>query len=109
MAELHDSFDHGTVDIRQAEVSPLESVRELFVVNSHLVQNGGLKVVNMDGIFHSIESQIIGSAPRDSGFHAAAGHPDREGIGVMIAPPSCAVVDVALNERGASKLASPND
>lgn len=56
MAELHDSFDHGTVDIRQAEISALESVRELFVVNSHLVQNGGLKVVNMDGIFHGIES-----------------------------------------------------
>ncbi len=56
MTDLHDSFDHGTVDVREAEVSSLESVRELFVVNSHLVENGGLKVVNMDGIFHGIES-----------------------------------------------------
>ena len=42
--------DFVAVDIGEAESAALEFVAELGMVDAHLVKDGGLEIVNVDGI-----------------------------------------------------------
>jgi len=64
-----------------------------------------MKIVNMDAVFNRIEAEFIGLAHYLPGFDAAAGHPHREGVDVMIAAGLLAI----FAHRRAAKFATPND
>ena len=61
------------------------------------------------GLTHGVHAQIVGFAVTEARLHAAAGHPDGEGIGMMVAAPARPIVEVALNERRAAEFSAPND
>lgn len=63
------------VDIGETIVSALKLVGEFLVIKPKEVHQGGLKVVNVDGVFGDIEADVIGLAVGDPGLHAASGHP----------------------------------
>ena len=70
-----DFFHDMSVDVGQAEVSAGVVEGELFVVQAQQVQNGGLQVVNVDGIFDDMEAEFIGGSQSHTLFDSAAGQP----------------------------------
>lgn len=95
--------------IGQPEVAALELVGQAFVVDAHLMENGGLEVVNVNGVLDGVHAEFVALPVGDTGLHAAAGHPCGEGIRVVIAAPAHAVGDVPLDERGPTELPAPDD
>ena len=58
----------------------------------------------MDLVLDGIESEFVGFPVIDAAFDAAAGHPHREGIGVVIA-----TVGAALGHGGAAEFTTEDD
>ena len=102
-----DVTHHLAMNIGQPIVTPLKFVSETFVVDPKLVQDRGLQIVDVDGLFHCIHGQLVGSSIRNAGLDATAGHPYRKRIGVVVATPLGAVVDISLQEWGAPEFPSP--
>src|SRR6185503_1631839 len=97
------------VDVGKAEVAALETEGQLFVVDPQQVKQGRLEVVDIDGVGDDVVAELVGFAVAHAALYAAAGHPEGEGVGVMVAAPLGLVVDVALEERRASEFAAPDD
>lgn len=92
-----------SVHIGEAEVPALKSISELGVIEPELVEDSGMEVVDMHGVFGDIETEIIGFSISDTAFDTAASHPHGEGIGVMVA-----AVVAALHHGGSSEFAAPD-
>ncbi len=87
----------------------LELEGKLLVVDAQQVQDGGLKVMNVNLVVHGVEADIIRGSIGDAGFDAASSHPGGEGVGVVVAAPAFAVLHVALEERRAAEFTTPDD
>ena len=94
--------------IRQAELAALEAIGEAFVIDAEAMENRGLEVVDVHGILQGIEAEIIRATESHTGLDTAAGHPDREGLAVMVAS-VLLTISSTLGVRGASELAAPDD
>lgn len=77
-------MDDIAVDVGEAEVPSLEAEGEFFVVDAECVEDGGVEVVDMDGVFDNVVAEVIGLAVDDAGLDAAACHPDGEASGVVV-------------------------
>ena len=77
--------DDFSADIRQPEVAALIMIGQLAVIESQQVKDRRLKVVDMDGSIDGIETDLVGRAHGLTGADAAAGHPDCEGVDMVIA------------------------
>src|SRR4051794_4412457 len=97
-----DRLDDFAGDIRQAEVSALRAVRELFVVDAAELEHGGVEVVDVDLVNLCAVAEFVGFAVGDAGLDAAAGHEEAECEDVVIAAS-------ALSHRGSAELAAPED
>ena len=68
---------HVSADVRQAKVATAVSIRELFVIESEEVQDGGMEVVDVDLIFSDLIAvfvcRAIGHASADSGASQPGG------------------------------------
>src|SRR5947209_17985107 len=95
--------------IRQPEISSLKAVRQPLVIQAEQVKNRRLEVVDMHGILGDVEAEIVCRAVDQAGFDAAAGEPDCEGLGVMIAAEAALEDRVVLNHRGAAEFAAPDN
>ena len=71
-----DWLNHFAVDVGQPEVPPLVREGELLVVNPHQVEQGGMKIVDVDYIIHGMIPQFICCAVGDPGLDSPAGHPE---------------------------------
>src|SRR5712692_5045205 len=61
LGSLRKEFGHDvTGHVRQPEIPAQIAVRKPGVIEAKAVQNGGLQIVNVDGIFNDVESQIVG-------------------------------------------------
>src|SRR4051794_37828613 len=60
-------------------------------------------------VFHGVEAEVVARAVRDAGLHAAARHPEREGVRMVIATPRLRLLDFPLQERGAPEFTAPDD
>ena len=73
------------------------------MVDAQGVQDRGVDVVDVEPVFDGMEAEVVGLADDDALFHAAAGHPHGESIGVMVAA-------VAFLGHGrAAELTAPDD
>ena len=96
------------VHIREAVVPALKQVGELFVVNSHDVQDRGLQVVNMDGVFDDVVPEVVRGAVGDPRLYAAARDPAGETARVVITTViSCC--QLSLRVIRSSEFAAPDD
>lgn len=98
-----------TVDICKAEMPALELEGKLLVVDAQQVQDGGLKVMNVNLVVHGVEADIVRGSIGDAWFDATSSHPSGEGVGVVVAAPAFAVLHVALEEGCAAEFTTPDD
>ena len=78
---LHDFTFH----VRQSERTSLELVDQSGVVESEQVEDGGLKVVDVNAILNDLVAELVGFADGDAWLDAASGEQDGEGVRVVIA------------------------
>ena len=102
-------FDDLAVDIGEAEIATLEAVGHAGVIEAEEMEGGGLEIVDMDGVGEDIDAEVIGFAVGDAWFDATAGHPRGVSVGMVVAAPAFAVVEFALDERGATEFAAPDN
>src|SRR5438445_13733188 len=72
------------------------------------MQNRRLKVVDPHALFDGVIAEVVGRSVRDAGLGTAAGHPDGEGVLVVIAAEPLGAVALLVHRR-AAKLASPDN
>ncbi len=78
-------------------------VDQFHVVQPQRRQERGVEVVDVDAVFHRVQTQIVGAADRLASLHAAAGEPHGEAGGVVVAA-------VPLFAHGGpAELAPPQD
>ena len=96
---------HPAMHIGEAEVAALVTVGELFVVEAHEAEDGGVEVVDVHGVLGHVVTEVVGGAVGEAGLDTAAGHPEGEGLDVVVSPVALA----ALGHGGSAKLAAPDD
>ena len=60
------------MDIGESEVAALEAVGEALVVHAQDVQDGGLEIVDVDGVLGDAIPEFVGGAVDVAAFDAAA-------------------------------------
>ena len=98
-------MNHVAVDIGQPEMTALVTISEAFVVESQLVKNCGLKVVDMDLIFDYIITDFIRFPVNATGFDASSGHPHTISVNVVIA----AYRFSGFSHWGSAKFTAPDN
>ncbi len=73
------------------------------MIQAQQVQHRRVQIVQMDFILHGVVAVIVGRAVAESRLHAAAGHPHRIAMRVVVA------AVVTLRRRRATKFTSPQD
>ena len=76
-------------------------VGEALVIEAQAVKEGGVEVVNVDGVFDRLGAMVVSASMRMPSAEAASGHPNRESLMIVVA----AVVLAAVG--GAAEFASP--
>ena len=71
-------------------------------VEAELVQDRGVDVGDVMPVLDGVEAEFVGRAVDDAALDAAAGQPDREAVGVVVAAVG------ALRTRGAAELGGPD-
>src|SRR5262249_8526112 len=84
-----------------------EAVGQALVVDAEGVEDGGVQIVDVDGIGGQVVAVLVGRAVGNARFEAAAGQPDGEAARMVIAAERAG--QVALPEGGAAELAAPDD
>ena len=89
-------------------IQALELVGELFVINAHAMKNRCVKVVDVNGIFGDVVTEIISFTIRGSRFGTTTCHPHAEVFGMVI---SAVIIfgKSALRVNGSTKFATPYD
>ena len=100
-ASREDVLHHVPLDIREAEIAACIFVGQLFVIHAEQVQERRVQIVDVDFVLLREVAVVVGRAVRDAGLHAAAGHPHREAVRIMIAPVA------ALRGGRAAKFPAP--
>ena len=72
------------------------------MVDAELVEDRRVEVVDVDDVLDRVVAEVVGLAVADAALDAAARHPDREALDVV-------VTAVALGHRRATELAAPDD
>ena len=104
-ALCENGLDHLSSDVGEAEAAAVVGVGEFFVIESELVENGGVDVVNVGFVDGGVVADFIRLAVADPAFDSASGHPGGEAVRVVIA----AGFGGFLGKRQASEFAPPND
>ena len=74
------------MEIRQAEVSPCGTKRELLVIEPQKMEYGRVEIVHVDRLFRCGESKFVGCAMDVSTFHPSPSQPHGEPVIVVITP-----------------------
>src|SRR5262245_46966414 len=72
-------------DVGEPEISSVESVRQLRVLDSEQMQDRGVEVIHADAIYGRLVPDLIRLAVVESTLDPASRHPGGEGVGVVIA------------------------
>ena len=85
LAELgNETIDDFSRDVGEAVASTLVFEGKFFMIESHEVEDGGVEIVDVDGVPDDVVAEVVGLAIY-AGFYAAAGHPDGKAAGVVVA------------------------
>lgn len=76
------------------------------MLDAHLMQQGGVEVVLGDDVLNGAVSEVVGGAVDVAGLEPAAGHPDAEALGVVVAP-GLASDAAILHDRQAAHFSAP--
>ena len=73
------------------------------VIDSQQVQQGGMQVVDFDGVLGRLVAVLVGRSIGHASPNAATGHPKTESVGIVVS------AIPTLSEGGAPELAGPED
>src|SRR5262249_12667424 len=59
--------------------------RQALVIDAEQVQDGGVKIVNIDRILRGLPAYVVGRSVGDAVFQPSAGQPNAEGVGIVVA------------------------
>src|SRR5215510_11272262 len=104
----HQLLHYNTLDIRQAEFTPLEFVSQFGVINAHQMQDSRMEVVNAHRIDHRVVTDLVRFADGHAWFDASAGEPHREGSRMVVASEQLRSAAGFVHRR-ASEFAAPDD
>ena len=83
----HPSDEQITHDVPmhvgEAEVAACVAVGEAGVVDAELMEEGGMQVVDFDGVFDGVFAGVVGLTMDMAGLEAAACDPDGEAVAMM--------------------------
>ena len=65
---------NAPMNVRQPEISTAVSVRELFVIQPHEMENRRVQVVYVYAIFDGVHAELIGCPVHHSAFYSATCH-----------------------------------
>jgi hypothetical protein len=100
------------MDISETELAALVAEGEAFVIDAEEVEESGVEVVNMDGVFGDGVAEFVALSVNVTGFGAAAGHPHGVGFLVVITADFGAGTSVtagALGHGSAAEFGIPDD
>ena len=96
-------MDYFALDVGEADVAAGVAEGEFFVVEAEEGEDGGVEVVDVDGVFNGFVAVVVGGAVGEAWFGAAAGHPHGEAFGVVVASVGASAV------WGAAEFSAPDD
>ena len=96
------------VNIRQSVIKTAVGKDQAFMIKAQEMQNGGMQIMNVNGVFVNHETEIISGTIGEAGFETAARHPNSECFLVMIASGGF-LLGTSLKHGRTSKFASPDD
>ena len=103
-ASRDDVVDHTSTHVGEPEVSPGVPEGQLFVVQAHQVEDGGVQITNVSTIFHRPHSKFVSGSVAVARLDTSAGHPDGEPEMVVV---PAGLVGRDVGGRGATELTSP--
>ena len=71
-----DFLYHLTVDIGKAEIPASMVECQSFMIQTQLLQDRCLHVVDMHGILGGVKAKVIGFSDRQAGLDGTSGHPE---------------------------------
>ena len=92
------------MDVGESALDAIVVVGEFLVIEAEKVQERGMKIVRGDDILAGPEAKLIGGAVARAAFHAGAGEPSGEAVGVVVA-----AVRAGLEHRHAAELGGEDD
>ncbi len=105
-------MDDVAVDIGEAEVTSGVAEGEAFVVEAEEVEDGGVEVMDVDGVNGGLEAEVIGGAVDGAAFDAATGEPHGKAVVIVVAAVDFAGIGTwggEFDDRGAAEFAAPDD
>ena len=94
------------VHIRQSPVTAAVPIGELLVVETHLVKDGGVDVMDVERVRHGGVAEFVGFAEGYAAFKSAASHEDRVPVHMVVAA-SCGADFRSVG--GAAHFPGPED
>ena len=71
--------------VRQTEISAGVAIGQSFVIEAHQMQNRGMDVMHVDRVLDGTEAEFVGGPMDVAPTYAAARHPHRKAIVVVVA------------------------
>ena len=78
-------LNHFAMHVREAEVAATISIGNHFVIDSQLMQDSCMKILDTDAILDSFEAELIGGAISHAAPDPVTGHPHRVAKGMVVA------------------------
>src|SRR5436190_2523835 len=63
----------------------------------------------VSGLFHCVETKIVGGPKGLPALHSTTGHPDRKSLRMMVAPHGPAKAGISFHHGSAAEFTAPND
>src|SRR5260370_1740182 len=98
--------NYVSVNVSETHVAAAETIGQPLVIETKLVQDSGMNVVNRGRILRHAVSELIRTPVRAASLESAAGEEDRVTVDVVIASHS---VDDLRGVRRAAHLTGPED
>ncbi len=76
----------GPVDIGQPKIPSGITIRQLVVIQSQQMQEGGVQIVHMYFVFDRFMPKLVGLAVSKPRLDSTAGQPNRKSAWIVIAP-----------------------
>src|SRR5262245_49226994 len=101
-----DVVNQFAVHVGQADVAAAETEGQPLMIQTELMENGGVYVVDRGGVVDHRVAEVVGAAVGQARLESTSGNEDGVAVDVMIAADR--VVDLG-RVRGAAHFAGPQD
>ena len=79
-------MDYFAVYVGEAEVPTRKAIGELFVIETHKMEDGGVQVVDMNGFIDCPITEVIRCSVGQTALYASSRQPQGESVVVVVSP-----------------------